>query len=175
MIKKLILFLLICASTLAFTQSNSELKEMALRDAQAACDATLKKDFKQLLKYTHPNLLNAAGGAEVMESFLVSTFETMEKDGFKYLKAETKSVSDIVFEQKEFRCFIENYNEMAMNDKKVITTSYMIGTYDSKQKQWYFIEAKEMKDSGAIKSYFPDFKTNLNVPENTMKMVDLKN
>ena len=174
MIKKITLLLFVMCATQVFSQDLKMLKASAERDAKAATQATLKEDFKTLLTYTHPNILDAAGGAEVMESYLKTTFSQMKANGFAYETVETKSVSDVVKEQGEYRCYIENYNQMRMKDKRIISTSYMLGFYNETTKKWTFVEAKEMKDTGTIIAYFPDFKTSLKIPENTMKMEDIK-
>lgn len=174
MIKKFTFLLFVFCATQVFSQDMKAMKASAIRDAQAACEATLKEDFKTLLTYTHPNILEAAGGAEVMESYLKSMFDQMKASGFSYEKAETKAVSDIVKEQGEYRCYVENYNQMKMKDKRITSTSYMLGFYNETTKKWVFVEAKEMKDTRAVITYFPDFKTSLKVPEDTMKMEDIK-
>jgi hypothetical protein len=174
MIKKITFLLFIFCATQLYSQDLKALKASAERDAKAATAATLKEDFKTLLTYTHPNILDAAGGAEVMEEYLKTTFTQMKSNGFAYEKVETKSVSDVVKEQGEYRCYVENYNQMRMKDKRIISTSYMLGFYNETNKKWTFVEAKEMKATGTIISYFPDFKTSLNIPENTMKMEDIK-
>lgn len=174
MIKKACLFLLLSVTTQLLSQDMNTLKKYALRDAQAACDATLKEDYKKLLSYTHSNILDAAGGIDVMVDYLKTTFEKMKSNGFKYEVAQTKSVSDVVKEQGEYRCYVENYNVMKMNNKRITSTSYMLGFYNEEKQKWTFVEAKEMKASGTIITYFPNFKTSLNIPENTMKTSDIK-
>lgn len=173
MLKKSIYILFICLTAQVFPQNTETLKAQALRDAKEATQATLKEDFKKLLTYTHQNILDAAGGAEVMESYLKTTFAQMKADGFTYEVAETKAVSDVVKEQGEYRCYVENYIVMVMKDKRIFSTSYMLGFYNETTKRWSFVEAKEMKNTGSIIAYFPDFKTNINIPENTMKMEDI--
>ncbi|QHI37547.1 hypothetical protein IMCC3317_29270 [Kordia antarctica] len=174
MIKKITFLLFVFCATQVFSQDMKGLKASAARDAKAATEATLKEDFKTLLTYTHPNILDAAGGADVMESYLKTTFTQMKANGFAYEKVETKSVSDVVKEQGEYRCYVENYNQMRMKDKRIKSTSYMLGFYNETTKKWTFVEAKEMKDTGTIIAYFPDFETSLKIPENTMKMEDIK-
>lgn len=174
MIKKITFLLFVFCATTVFSQDMKALKASAMRDAKAATDATLKLDFKTLLTFTHPNILEAAGGADVMEEYLKTTFAQMQANGFAYEKVETKSVSDIVKEQGEYRCYIENYNQMKMNGKRIISTSYMLGFYNETAKKWTFVEAKEMKSAGSIIAYFPNFKTSLDIPENTMEMEDIK-
>ncbi|WP_420571211.1 hypothetical protein [Kordia sp.] len=172
--KKITFLLFIFCATQVFSQNTETLKKEALRDAQAACNATLKEDFKTLLTFTHPNILKAAGGAEVMEEYLKTTFNQMKANGFAYEVAETKAVSDVVKEQGEYRCYVENYNVMKMNDKRITSTSYMLGFYNETNKKWTFVEAKEMKATGSVIAYFPEFKTSLKIPENTMEMTDIK-
>ncbi|PTX60490.1 hypothetical protein C8N46_106134 [Kordia periserrulae] len=168
--KKITLLLFIFCATQVFSQSLTTLKGSAMRDAMAACKATLEQDFETLLTYTHPNILKAAGGADVMVEFLKSTFDQMKAEGFKFEIAQTKSVSDVVKEQGEYRCYVENYNVMKMKDMRIFSTSYMIGFYNETTKKWTFVEAKEMKNTGSVATYFPNFKTEMNIPENTMEM-----
>ncbi len=162
------IFLLVTFSTMS-SQNLVELKEAALRDSKISTKSTLKGDFKTLLKYTHPVILEAAGGAAVMEEYLKSTFDELKNNGFSYVKCETQSVSDIVKEQGEYRCYVSIYNEMKMGKKRIKSNSHMLGFYLEDNKKWVFVEAKEMKKDGTIISYFPDFKTNLKIPENTME------
>ena len=105
---------------------------------------------------------------------VLETIKDCIANGFKYEVAQTKSVSDVVKEQGEYRCYVENYNVMKMNNKRITSTSYMLGFYNEEKQKWTFVEAKEMKASGTIIAYFPDFKTSLNIPENTMKTSDIK-
>lgn len=174
MIKKITFLLLFFSVTTNFAQNMKALKASAIRDAKAACEATIKYDFKTLLTYTHPNIVEASGGAEVMEGFLKTTFDKMKADGFEYEKIVSKSVSDIVKEQGEYRCYVENYYVMKINKKRIISTSYMLGFYNEKARKWTFIEAKEIKSNGIIRSFFPDFKTSMKIPENSMTMEDIK-
>ncbi|AGC78432.1 hypothetical protein LX97_02762 [Nonlabens dokdonensis] len=153
-------------------QNLEELKKTALRDCKITVQSTLNEDFKTLLKYTHPAILEAAGGASVMEEYLKTTFAQMKEGGFKYVKCETQFVSDVVQEQGEYRCYLRVYNEMIMNNKRIKSNSHMLGFYLEDAKKWVFVEAKEMKENGSIINYFPDFKTNLKIPENTMEIVD---
>lgn len=84
--------LLIVNFSALFAQS----KESAFKDAIITAQTTLKKDFKTVLEYTHPNILKVTGGADVMLPQIEAMFTRMEEDGFKFAKAEVLSVSEIV-------------------------------------------------------------------------------
>ena len=90
MIKKVTLLLCVCCATHMYSQDIKTLKSTALRDAKAATEATLKEDFKTLLTYTHPNSLDAAGDAAVMDEYLKTTFAEMKANGFSYDRVDTK-------------------------------------------------------------------------------------
>ncbi|WP_303316616.1 hypothetical protein Q4Q34_07370 [Flavivirga abyssicola] len=163
-----ILMLLLFCGSISFAQSTEELKASALRDAKIASQATLKMDFDKLLDYTYPSVLELMGGKEKAIDLLKSTFDSMKKDGFVFEKAEILGVSDVVFEDDQYRCYIEGFNQMIVGDKRIKSKSYLFGIYNSEAKFWYFMEAKQLKNTAMMDLVFPDFKTSLKIPEDEM-------
>jgi len=109
------MLLLICSS-ITFSQS----KESALRDAGITSQATLKMNFKTVLKHTYPGVVEMMGGKEKTIKILKSTFKTMEKEqDFVFEKAEILGVSEIVKEQNQYRCYIESLNQMTMDGMRI--------------------------------------------------------
>lgn len=161
------MLLLVC-SGISFAQKKSELKAQALKDAKITSQATLKFDFETVLKHTYPGVVALMGGQEKATNLLESTFNSMAQEGFVFEKAEIISVSDIVYEQGEYRCYIESYNQMIMNNLRIKSRAYLLGVYDSDLKYWYFIEAKQVKNNTLMDQVFPNFKTGLVIPDNEM-------
>ncbi|TGV03872.1 hypothetical protein EM932_04685 [Flavivirga rizhaonensis] len=161
------MLLLFCGS-ISFAQSTEELKASALRDAKIASQATLKMDFDKLLDYTYPSILELMGGKEKAIDLLKSTFDSMKEDGFVFEKAEILGVSDVVFEDDQYRCYVEGFNQMIVSDKRIKSKSYLFGIYNSEAKFWYFMEAKQLKNEAMMDLVFPNFKTSLKVPEDEM-------
>ncbi|TJY34795.1 hypothetical protein [Pontimicrobium aquaticum] len=172
---KPILMLLLVCSSISFAQDKSELKAQALKDAKATSHATLKFDFETVLKHTYPGVVTLMGGKEKAMDLLESTFNSMAQDGFVFEKAEIVGVSDIVYEQDEYRCYIESYNQMIMNNLRIKSKGYLLGIYDTNLKYWYFIEAKQLKNNALMDQVFPSFKTSLVIPDNEMTQEKIEN
>ncbi|GAA3591583.1 hypothetical protein Q4Q39_05110 [Flavivirga amylovorans] len=168
----IVMLLLFCGS-ITFAQSTEELKALALRDAKTASQATLKMDFDKLLDYTYPSILELMGGKEKAIELLKSTFNTMKESGFVFEKAEILGVSDVVFEDDQYRCYIEGFNQMVMSGKRMKSKSYLFGIYNSEAKFWYFMEAKQLKNEAMMNLVFPNFKTSLKIPEDEMTTEDI--
>ncbi len=161
------MLLLFCGS-ICFAQSTKELKEWALRDAKIASQATLKMDFDKVLDHTYPSALELMGGREKALDLIKATFSTMKENGFVFEKADVLGVSDIVFEDNQYRCYIEGFNQMVMSGMRIKSKSYLLGIYNSEEKFWYFLEAKQLKNEAMVNKVLPNFKTSLEIPDDEM-------
>lgn len=166
--------LLLCVLLVSVLTLDAQTEETALRDAKIAAKATLEMDFKTVLKHTYPSIVEMMGGEEKAIPLLEQTFESMKSNGFKFEKAEVLSVSNIVEEQGQHRCYIEGENVMVMNDQRITSKSYLLGIYDSEKELWYFLEAQKLKDSALANQVLPNFKTSLNIPDDEMKTESIK-
>lgn len=171
---KAAILLFVVSSSILFAQTKEELKESALRDAKIASKATLEGDYNLVLKHTYPSVVEMMGGKEKASQIVASMFEEMTQQGFVFEKAEVEFVSDVVFEQNEYRCYTQSMNVMKMNKMIINSKSYLFGFYDADKKYWYFIEAEKMKNTALMNQLFPDFETSLIVPEDEMKMEEIK-
>lgn len=165
---KIIVLLLFITVSSVFGQT----KESAIKDAKTIAEATLKKDFNTVLNYTHPNILEATGGIDVMLPQIEEMFSKMEAEGFKFVKAEVLSVSDIIEEQGESRCYVQNLNIMEISGQTYKSNSYLLGFYLKGAKHWVFVEAEKMKSPQTVEAFFPDFKTNLDIPDDSIEVVN---
>ncbi|RED48978.1 hypothetical protein [Seonamhaeicola aphaedonensis] len=122
--------ILLVFSGITFAQTSEELKASALRDAKITSEATLKFDFETVFKHTYPPIIEIMVGYETGMEFIKSTFDKMKSEGFEFENADIISVSDIVFEQDEYRCYIEGFNQMKINNMLIKAKSYMLGIYN---------------------------------------------
>lgn len=164
-ITSIILTLLICISSVSFSQSTEELKSLALKDAKTTSKATLAMDFETVIKHTYPAVIDVMGGKENAITLIKTTFETMKTQGFVFERADVKRISDIIKEQGEYRCYVENYNQMKMNDMLIKSKSYLLGIYNEDAKIWYFLEAKQLKNQQMMDVVLPNFETALVIPD----------
>jgi hypothetical protein len=146
----------------------SQTKEDALRDAKITSKATINSDFKTVIKHTYPPIVKVMGGAQNAISFIEKSFEDMKiNQGFKFEKSEVISVSEVIKEQNQYRCFVKTMNQMVVADQRIKGESYLLGIYNDVDKFWYFIEAKQLANP-AISQVLPDFKTELVIPQGKM-------
>ncbi|MDO6595842.1 hypothetical protein Q4512_02885 [Oceanihabitans sp. 2_MG-2023] len=169
-----LLFLLFFSCSLSFAQDKTALKEEALRDAKITSEATLKMDFKTVLKHTHPSVIKLMGGEEQALNLVETTFESINAQGIVFEKADVISVSDVVFEQDEYRCLVEGYNQMKMPGMRIKSKSHLLGFYNAQEKFWYFIEAEKMNNQTVAETLFPGFETNMEIPNDTMESEEIE-
>jgi hypothetical protein len=162
------LFLSIVFTFFLFLNTFSQTKEEVLRDAEKSLQAALSSDFKTVIKHTYPSIVKLMGGEEKAISLIEKTFDDMKKNqGFKFEKSAVISVSEIVKEQNQYRCFLKNNSQMVINNQRIKRESYLLGIYNEVDKFWFFIEAKQLLNT-SINSFLPDFKTELVIPEGKM-------
>ena len=167
-LKPTVILLLLTTSVFAQT------KEDAIRDAKITSEATLKEDYKTVIKHTYPAVVNLMGGEENAINFINMTFEGMKSQGFSFEKADVVSVSDVVFEQDQYRCYVENFNVMKMSNMRINSKSFLLGLYNNEGKFWYFLEAKQLKSNELMDAVLPNFETSLVIPDDEMTTEPIK-
>ena len=167
---KLVLLLFLGLSLNAFAQTKAD----ALRDAKITSKAAKEMDFDLVLKHTLPSVLDMMGGKDVALSVLKATFEGMEDQGFVFEKANVVSVSEVVEEQGQYRCLVESYKQMLMSGQRISSTSHLLGIYNEADNYWWFIETKQLNNNAMTTEILPNFKTGIEIPEDSVSMEAVK-
>lgn len=152
-----------------FAQNEDDLKKLALANAKTAAAATLKLDFNTVLTHTLPSVVEIMGGKEAATNLLTTQFKSLTEQGFVFEKAEINKIVDYKEEYGQIRCVIEGFNQIKMPTSRIKSTSYMLGIYDDTLKQWYFIEAKQLKNVALRDMVLPDFKTDFVIPDDVVE------
>ncbi|MDJ0646816.1 MAG: hypothetical protein QNJ57_12610 [Flavobacteriaceae bacterium] len=163
------IFVVVLFVTFSTYSQNNSLKKSALRDAKIAAEATLNSDFDLLLKHTYPPIIEVMGGKENALSIIKAAMKGMKEQGMVFEKAEVVSVSDIVNDDGEYRCYVEGNNQIKMPGMRIKSKSYLLGIYNEEQKFWYFLEAEKLKNKALADKVLPNFKTELVIPPDTME------
>lgn len=174
--RRIILTILSFVSIAVFSQEMDleALKKTAFVNAQTTSKATLDGDYNTVLKYTLPSVVEIMGGMESAVASIEEIFKGMKEQGFAFEKAETIGVSDIVFEQDQYRCFVECHNQMKFNGMRIKSKSYLLGVYNPDEDFWYFLEAKQLKNLVLADAVLPDFETSLEIPDDIMETEEIK-
>jgi hypothetical protein len=168
-IKHKLSFLLFFVLFTSFSQSTELLKQRALRDAKIAAEATLNSDYSLLLKHTYPPIIDMMGGKENALSTIKAAMSGMQDQGMVFEKAEVVSVSNIVDDDGEYRCYVEGKNQIKMPGIRIKSKSFLLGIYDQEKAIWYFLEAEKLKNKALADRILPNFKTALVIPKDTVE------
>ena len=156
--------LLACLLFIGFS-GQSQTKESALRDAKATAQATVNGDYLTVVKHTYPPIVEFMGGEATAVKVIGETLTAMKSQGIVFKSATIGSVSVIVKEQDQYRCFIQNTNIITMPGQEVTSKSYLLGIYDETKEIWYFLEAEKLKNPLLINQIMPGFETSMEIPK----------
>ncbi|GAL65342.1 hypothetical protein JCM19301_3802 [Jejuia pallidilutea] len=92
----------------------------------------------------------------------------MASQGLVFEKAEVKHVSDVVFKNEQYRCYVKGFNQINMGNLRIKSKSYLLGIYDNNKDIWCFLEAEKLKNKTLTEMILPNFKTSLDIPDNEM-------
>jgi len=165
--------LLLFSKGICSAQNETELKDLALTSAKASSKALLDSDYETIIKYTHPNIVQASGGKDKMVSLLESVMNNAKNMGVNIEKSEVGKLLSFTNEQGQYRCLVENYLVISMQTqkKRIHRKSSLFGFYDAEIKQWHFVEADKLNTVPA-NTFFPDFKTSIRIPIDEQNVED---
>lgn len=157
-----VLFLLLIFPSI----SNAQYKEAILKDAQKIMTATIHLDYETLIRYTHPNLVQAAGGKEEMLMMI--------KEGMGELKSQKMSIDTVVFGQpgeiheagEELHTLLPENIVMSTPMGKLISKSTLLAVSNDKGISWVFLEVGSTLNNDNISDLLPNFNKKLNIPTN---------
>jgi len=168
-----IIMLLLLSNGICNAQNETELKAQALKSAKETSQALLDLDYETIIKYTHPNIVEASGGKAKMVSLLETVMHKAKGMGVIIEKSEIGNLLNFTKEQGQYRCLIENSLVISMQTqkKRIRNKSSLFGFYDADIKQWYFVEAAKLNNA-QVNSFFPDFKTSITIPVDEQSVED---
>ncbi|WP_103865106.1 hypothetical protein [Aquimarina sp. I32.4] len=161
--KHFLFFLLFTTGTI-FSQNLETLKKFAIRDAKATSQASINRNLNTILKYTHPEISKAYGEKQLKDT-MDEIFRTMDAQKIKIISSEINEITEIKKEKKEYRCLVKNTVKMDFNGRSVTLKSSLFGFYNKKKSQWYFVESNKLIDDPQTKELFPNFKTDIEIPQ----------
>lgn len=164
MIKKLLFLLFFIPGVLL-----SQTKEEALRDGKLMAEAILIDDYETVFKYTNKNVLALMGDLQAVIQQTKAQMSKKKAEGFKYEKSEVVEVSEVVFEQNQYRCYAKQELIVVENNKRKFSENYVLGIYDEERKVWTWIDAGFTKNPALMQNIYKGFSTDLKIPANTTK------
>ncbi len=166
---KILLFvttsIIIC--NLGFTQV--EIKGNILAQARLATKAAIDGDLNTMLEYTPANVVSYLGGKKLFFEHASKLYQEFEKKDIKIISVQV--IDSIIFEKQDFgyHAMVPKILTLEREGKTYVSHSYYFGFSDDGT-MWSFVEADKLnsKDTAPM---FPDFKTTLHIPENSVQII----
>lgn len=124
--------------------------------------AVITKDYKTVLKYTHPKIVQLMGGPEKGVETLQVQFSAMEKQGVVINDCKFGEPSDLYVVGKELQCTIPQSLEMTIPAGKLVANSTLIGFSENDGKTWVFLDPSQGLDK--IRTVLPNISKKIEIP-----------
>ena len=154
----ILLILFLPAALLA--QDTTILKKQANIAAQAAVTG----DYKTLVEYMYPKMVDMGGGTDKMVSLTDSTMKALKTQGVNFESATIGSPGKFYKAGAEIHCIIPEFITLKIPDGHLLVQSNLLAITGDGGKTYKFLDMN--KDTVAlIKTMFPNFNPDLKIPE----------
>ena len=154
--------LLLACSSFA-TADDAEVKKAAKAQAEAAQGALLKGDYDKFAGFTHPKILEAAGGRKKMIEKIAVETKKMNADGVAFKSVVIGDPSDPIKGTNGFYVAVPQALEITVPGGRLLTKGTLVGVSTDNGKTWTFADAAPGRD--ALRKFFPDLPDALMLPK----------
>lgn len=132
---------------------------------------SLEKKYKEVLGFTHPEVIKMFGGQEKMIQMTTAQLKKMENDGFSILDITYKEPSNFFKVGKETQVTIRQEILMKSPKGKILGGYTIIGISKDDGKNWKFIDTSGKSKEMMLK-YFPNLSPEIVIKPKTKKIID---
>ena len=133
-------------------------------DANIMMKATVAGNFAVLAKYTHSLVVQSMGGANKMAAYLTEEYKKMQAQDIKIDDARLGTPGKLLYIEDEYFCVVPQNVIMRMGNRRISSTSSLIGVSSNGGSTWRFVDAGGMTDE-QLKKYFPKIYGKLTIPK----------
>jgi hypothetical protein len=137
------------------------------KQADDAATAMMKQDYKQMVYYTYPKIVEQAGGADKMQQRVTMGMGQMQGMGIAFKSVTVGDVKQIVKSGTHLYSVIQDIIQVSNNGTLITGSSYLLAVSANKGKRWYFVQSAPLKNQ-KLKQLFPDYPSDLVIPETHM-------
>ncbi len=141
-------------------------KQMAALQKQAdeLTAAMTAQNFKQVLTYTYPAIVEAMGGKDkALEKFKASMVQ-MQSQGAAISSVTTGDIKEIVKSGKDLYSVVPDILQMKFNGTVITHGSYLLAISHNNGVNWYFVDTAPFKKQN-LRKLFPTYPPGLVIPE----------
>ena len=137
--------------------------EAARKQAQAAGDATRKKDIDALLFFTYPPVLEMMGGKAKAKEIILKGMADMEKQGFRIGPTTAHRGEQLIKGKDALYCLVPLDLEIVSPQGKLRTRSFMLGISKDGGARWTFVSGSQLTPE-MMRKLFPDVADKIKIP-----------
>ena len=154
------IFVILLLPATLMAQDTTILKQQANIAAQAAVHG----DYKTLVDYMYPKMVDVGGGEVRMVNLTDSTMKALKAQGVSFESAAIGSPGKFYKAGAEIHCIIPEFITLKIPDGHLLVQSNLLAITGDGGKTYKFLDMN--KDTIAlIKTMFPNFNPDLKIPE----------
>lgn len=162
-----ILVLIFLTSNTVLSQSQSIKFDTSNLKKQATemAESFMLSDYKTLVKYTYPKVVQMMGGEQKMLNSINEGLTEMKEQGYIIKSVQVGLTDQSVMAGKEIHTFLTQTLTMSVPRGTVIANSYLLAISLDGGNRWYFLDSTPLSDEEKLKSIFPNFNHSLKIPK----------
>jgi hypothetical protein len=136
-----------------------------LDQANQMAAAFINADYKKMAKFTHPNIMQVMGGEEKMILLLTSQIEKLKTEGISFKSATiTGFPSKILRAGTEIHTYIPETIVMEVPGGTLTAYGHLLAISRDSGVNWYFADRAGFESLEMLKSVFPNYNSDLEIP-----------
>jgi hypothetical protein len=166
--KLLSLFFIFCV-TIGYAQTGMyKLTDAQLaavkKQAETTANAIITSNYKLLVKYTYPAIIQMAGGEAKMNATMKKGMDQMKAQGFSFKSLTIGNITQTKKSGSELFAIVPDVLSMNGNGGTIIARSALIAISDDNGKHWTFVDTAPMQKDNITK-VIPNYPKDLPIPE----------
>lgn len=128
-------------------------------------DAFMTSDYKTLVRYTYPKVVQMMGGQKQMTEFLDKSISEMKEQGFSFKSVQIGLTDQRAKAGKEIHALVLQRLVMSVPGGSLTAPSYLLAISADGGKQWHFVDTAPLNDKAKLRAIFPQFNPALKIPD----------
>jgi hypothetical protein len=140
--------------------------------AEAMSKAVLDRDHETLADYTHPRIVEAAGGRNKLIERVRQMMKEMDESGFQMVANEVGDPGEPVVEGGTAYVILPTTLRLKGPKVRGVAESYLLGISTDGGKTWRFADGAGLSKPEERKRVFPDLPVDLHLPEKKLPVFE---
>lgn len=147
--------------------------EAIQKTAQACADALLKGDYAAFVQYTHPKIIEMAGGRDKMIAMIKSGMDAIKSEGMTITAYKIEPPAETIPAGDDLTAIVPTLLQMSSPTQKITQKSYLLAISSDNGKHWTFVDGAGLNQS-VIQSIIPNSPKELKLPEKQAPIIENK-